>query len=222
MTVPANPPGPAKEGLQTALDYTKYLLTLAGGAIAFVIQPSFFSGNYQVKLWSMMALVSLTICVISGLFVFSGGGVMLSRNNYDLEHLWVKIPGLINVLTFSFGFICVAVAVGIKLVHVTPFRRTPLRVGYRGACGSGARRAKGSFDLLLSFSSARSFHLLRPENEPRRRVIDRVASFVSHRGSPEMALSGGQEMSAFAPLVGGKRTSITRANPRYAGISAIS
>jgi hypothetical protein len=105
-------------GLQAAIDYTKYLLTLAGGAIAFVIQPTFYAaGNYQVKLWSMLALVFLVISVISGLFVFSRGSVMLSKKNYDLGDWYIKIPGLINVFSFSIGFICVSVAVAIKLVH---------------------------------------------------------------------------------------------------------
>ena len=109
---------PEKEGLQSAIDYTKYLLTLAGGAIAFVIQPTFYgAGNYQVKLWSLLALGFLMLSVISGLFVFSGGSVMLSEKNYNLEHPYVKIPGLINVFSFLIGFICVSVAVAIKLVH---------------------------------------------------------------------------------------------------------
>jgi hypothetical protein len=34
-----------KEGLQAAIDFTKFLLTLAGGAIAFIIQPTYFSGK---------------------------------------------------------------------------------------------------------------------------------------------------------------------------------
>jgi hypothetical protein len=118
MTKPAPEPAPEKEGLQAAIDYTKYLLTLAGGAIAFVIQPTFYAaGNYQVKLWSMLALVFLVISVISGLFVFSGGSMMLSRKNYDLEFRYIKIPGLINVISFSIGFICVSIAVAIKLIH---------------------------------------------------------------------------------------------------------
>ena len=46
-----------KEGLQAAIDFTKYLLTLAGGAIAFVIQPTFFSGSLLLKGLSIAALI---------------------------------------------------------------------------------------------------------------------------------------------------------------------
>jgi hypothetical protein len=50
-----------KEGLQTAVDFTKFLLTLAGGAVAFIIQPSFFSGNCLLKTLSLFALAFLSV-----------------------------------------------------------------------------------------------------------------------------------------------------------------
>src|SRR5262249_32576695 len=100
-----------KEGLQTAIDFTKFLLALAGGAIAFVIQPSFFAGSGLLKVLCMGALVFLSICVISGLAVFSGGCVMLAQKNYNLEDAHVKIPGLLNVFSFGIGFLFLAVAV---------------------------------------------------------------------------------------------------------------
>ena len=92
-----------KEGLQTAVDFTQFLLTLAGGAVAFIIQPSFFSGNCLLKTLSLFALVLLTICVISGLMVFSRGCVMLAEKNYALEDRHIKIPGRINVISFGLG-----------------------------------------------------------------------------------------------------------------------
>ena len=42
---------------------------------------------------------------------------MLSKKNYDLEHPPVKVPGMINVVSFLFGFGCIGAAVVIKLVH---------------------------------------------------------------------------------------------------------
>lgn len=106
-----------KEGLQAAIDFTKFLLTLAGGAIAFIIQPTFFSGHPFLKVISVAALVLLTISVVSGLVVFSGGATMLARKNYNLEDKYVKWPGLVNVLSFAIGFVLLAIAVGIRVIQ---------------------------------------------------------------------------------------------------------
>jgi hypothetical protein len=74
-----------KEGLQSAIDFTKFLLTLAGGAIAFVIQPTFFSGNHLLKTLAIGALFFLSACVISGLLVFSAGAVMLAKKKLQFR-----------------------------------------------------------------------------------------------------------------------------------------
>jgi hypothetical protein len=105
-----------KEGLQTAIDFTKFLLTLAGGAIAFVIKPEFFGQSPLLKYISIAALVLLTVCVISGLFVFSGGCMMLARKDYNLERKYVKLPGIINVVSFGLGFLLISFAVGWKFI----------------------------------------------------------------------------------------------------------
>lgn len=110
-------PAPEKEGLQAAIDFTKYLLTLAGGAIAFVIQPTFFAGDRTMKILAIIALILLTVCVGSGLFVYSRGCVMLSNKNYDLEDKHIKWPGLANVISFGGAFLILAIAVAIKVIY---------------------------------------------------------------------------------------------------------
>jgi hypothetical protein len=106
-----------KEGLQAAIDFTKVLLTLAGGAIAFIIQPTYFAGSHCLKTLSILALVSLTVCVVSGLIVFSGGSVMLANKDYDIERNYIKIPGMVNVISFGLGFVLLAIAVAIKVIN---------------------------------------------------------------------------------------------------------
>jgi hypothetical protein len=106
-----------KEGLQAAIDFTKYLLTLSGGAIAFIIQPSFYQVDILIKLFAFLATVTLGSCVISGLFVFSRGSVMLAEGTYSLEDRYIKIPGQINIFSFAAGFICAAICVLLKAVH---------------------------------------------------------------------------------------------------------
>jgi hypothetical protein len=105
-----------KDGLQTAIDFSKLLMALAGGGIALIIQPNFFAGGGWIKLLSIGALIFLSICVLSGLVVFSGGCVMLADKNYDLEDRHIKIPGLLNVFSFGLGFLFLAAAVVIKLI----------------------------------------------------------------------------------------------------------
>jgi hypothetical protein len=106
-----------KEGLQTAIDFTKFLLTLAGGAIAFIIQPTYFSGSHLLKTLSILALFLLTVCVVSGLLVFSGGSVMLANKDYDIESKYIKIPGMVNVISFGLGFVLLAIGVAIKVIN---------------------------------------------------------------------------------------------------------
>jgi apyrase len=120
--MPEPPPMTEKEGLQAAIDFTKYLLTLSGGAIAFIIQPNsnFFSGDELVKHLSLSSLCLLVICVLSGLVVFSAGAVMLARKNYNLEFRHIKWAGQVNVFSFAIGFVLLAIVVGIKLTTLPP------------------------------------------------------------------------------------------------------
>jgi hypothetical protein len=78
-----------KEGLQTAIDFTKLLMALAGGGIALVVQPSFFAGSCWIKILSFGALIFLSICVITGLVMFSGGAVMLGHADYT-ERIFLR------------------------------------------------------------------------------------------------------------------------------------
>src|SRR5271166_3102239 len=77
-----------KEGIQSAIDFVKYILALSGGAIAFAIQPSFYAENLQVKVLASFGVFMLTVSIIAGIFCF-------------------RIPGLIMLgfFTFSFAFI---------------------------------------------------------------------------------------------------------------------
>lgn len=106
-----------KEGLKGAIEFTKILLALSGGAIAFILQPS-GAGAKPTLLESGFALFSLAalgVCVISGLIVISGACVALSRREYDLENKYVMIPGKVNILSFAVGFILLAIYVAVKI-----------------------------------------------------------------------------------------------------------
>ena len=107
---------PQKEGLQTAIDFTKYLLTLAGGAIAFGIQPTFFGGSAWLKAMALASLVSLVVSIVAGLMVYSRGCILLSEGKYKLEDDRIRFWGLMNLTTFVFSFFLLAVSVAVKII----------------------------------------------------------------------------------------------------------
>ncbi len=109
-----------KEGLQTAIDFTKLLMGLAGGGIALVIQPTFYGNDNFLKILSLGALLFLSISVISGLVVVSAAAPMLAKKDYNLERRYILRPGLCNVFSFAFGFLFLAAVVVIKVL--TDFR----------------------------------------------------------------------------------------------------
>lgn len=104
-----------KEGVQAAIDFVKYLLTLAGGAMALLIQPTFYGTSLTIKLISSLAFICLTVCILSGLFVHARGCVMLQKKQYDLEDWHLKVPGMTNQLSFFIGFVLVGVAMAVKV-----------------------------------------------------------------------------------------------------------
>jgi hypothetical protein len=106
-----------KEGLQTAIDFTKYLLTLAGGAIAFGIQPSFFASSSWLKGMALISLILLSVSMVAGMMVFSRGCVLLSEGKYRLEDSRIRFWGLINLTTFVFSFLLLAISVGVKIIE---------------------------------------------------------------------------------------------------------
>jgi len=104
-----------KEGIQSAIDFIKYILALAGGAIAFVIQPSFYETKLLLKVLSSVGVVLLAASIISGIVAHSAGSVMLSRGNYDTNFSWFRFPGLIMLFAFGGGFGFVICAVAVKM-----------------------------------------------------------------------------------------------------------
>jgi hypothetical protein len=105
-----------KEGLQSAVDFTKLLMALAGGGIALVIQPTFYGDNQFLQILSLGALLFQSICVGSGLIVVSGATIMLAKKDYNLERRWILKPGLCNLFSFVLGFVLLAAIVTIKMV----------------------------------------------------------------------------------------------------------
>ncbi|MBZ9603100.1 hypothetical protein [Phyllobacterium chamaecytisi] len=113
---------PDKEGLVTAIEFTKFVLTLDGALIAFLTGTSFLAqidpGWERTAL--IVALILLGSSLAAGVLVYMRGATMLSDQNYDLADRGLKIPGMINVIGFASGAVAVAVLAIVALVFQPP------------------------------------------------------------------------------------------------------
>jgi hypothetical protein len=111
-----------KEGLKGAIDYTKTLLGLSAGAIAYLVPPLAANERpaFLTTVLALLSLIALVTCVLSGLFVISGASVLLSHRQYDLENKYVMIPGRINTFSFGAGFVLLSLYVAVRLFSPMP------------------------------------------------------------------------------------------------------
>jgi hypothetical protein len=42
---------------------------------------------------------------------------MLAKRDYNIESKYIKIPGMVNVISFGLGFVLLAIAVAIKVIN---------------------------------------------------------------------------------------------------------
>jgi hypothetical protein len=104
-----------KEGIQSAIDFIKYILTLAGGGLAFSIQHSFYAAGPAIRVLAAFGTVLLTISIIAGILAHSSGSVKLSRAEYDQNDPYFRVPGLIMIFSFGIGFVLIIAGVAIKI-----------------------------------------------------------------------------------------------------------
>lgn len=104
----------AKAGLESALDFTKFVIALDGALIAFITGATFLEkvdSGWQ-KIGVIIVLLILTTSLIGGIFVHMRTATMLGSGNYDLNDRHLAIPGMINVVGFALG------AAGIGLLAI--------------------------------------------------------------------------------------------------------
>jgi len=103
----AVPPNTAKEGLQAAMDVTKYTLAVAGAAIAFLLNAESLKRiSTPCPRWAVtLALASFGASAIGGLLVLLQGASELSSGTYNLRNPLMRVPGMINVLALGAGFV---------------------------------------------------------------------------------------------------------------------
>jgi hypothetical protein len=103
-----------KEGIQGAIAFTKFVITLDSGLIAFMTGASFLgklSGSIEIAA-AIFVLLLLTVSLCAGVAVYMAAITMIDTAVYDLASPYIRIPGQINILCFAGG----AVGVGIMAV----------------------------------------------------------------------------------------------------------
>jgi Co/Zn/Cd efflux system component len=109
---------PTKEGLESALDFTKFVITLDGALIAFVTGATFLTDitSGWEKAAALGALAALLISIAAGILVSMEIASKLSNGSYDLGDKHVKIPGMVNVISFALGAAAVSGLAAFELI----------------------------------------------------------------------------------------------------------
>lgn len=115
-------PAPKKEGLTTALEFTKFVITLDTALIAFVTGATFLEhiGTLPAKIAVIIILLVLAISIVAGILVYMRISTMLSEGKYDLGDSHLRTPGAWNVLCFGAGSGGVAILAVLQIVLVRP------------------------------------------------------------------------------------------------------
>lgn len=104
----------SKDGLQNALEFTKFIVTLDSALIAFVTGATFLAhvGSAWEKAAAILTLLALAASLCSGIAVYMRAATMFGAEQYDLSDRYIAIPGIANVVCFALGAIgvgCLAV-----------------------------------------------------------------------------------------------------------------
>lgn len=135
---------PKKDGLNSALDFTKFVITLDGALIAFVTGATFLQDiqNWWEILATILALAALLTSIVAGILVSMAVATMLSDGNYDLAHKPLSIPGMFNVIGFGLGSAAIAALATFELLIESPVV-SPARQTFEIGCKVGDSMARG-------------------------------------------------------------------------------
>ncbi|WFU61266.1 hypothetical protein [Bradyrhizobium brasilense] len=103
-----------KEGVQGAIEFTKFVIALDSGLIAFMTGATFLGKLHStieiVAAIIVLALLAASLC--AGVLVYMAAITMIDDADYNLASSHIRIPGQINVVCFAVG----AAGVGVLAV----------------------------------------------------------------------------------------------------------
>jgi hypothetical protein len=113
-----NPKMPTEKGLESSVEFTKHLMTLAVAGIAFLATLDVHTFSFAQRLLLAGATLLLGISLAAGLMVWARAAVMLSHRKYSLEDVYLRTPGLINLFAFGLGVAALGAFLVIKLFSI--------------------------------------------------------------------------------------------------------
>lgn len=111
-----------KAGLDGALEFTKFVITLDSALIAFLTGATFLQNiaNYWERALVILILAMLALSLGAGIFVYMRAATMLGDGRYELGDPHLRIPGAINVIFFALGAIGLSGLAAFELVLSAP------------------------------------------------------------------------------------------------------
>jgi uncharacterized protein YacL len=98
---------PGKDGLDAALDFTKYALAIAGAAIGFLLGSDILKdiGDNQQRWILTASLICFGSSAVGAILVLMQGASNLANSTYSLKDNAIRIPGLVNIFGLVGGFV---------------------------------------------------------------------------------------------------------------------
>lgn len=104
------------KGLESAIEFTKHVMTLSGAGIAFIAALDLSGLSEYQKISFTISLVCLAFSLAAGLLVWSRATVMSSNRRYSLNDPYLRYPGIANLIAFGLGVVALGTFVFIKLL----------------------------------------------------------------------------------------------------------
>lgn len=145
-----------KEGLESALDFTKFVIAMDGALIAFVTGAAFLQDitSPLERGAALVALVALAVSIAAGILVAMETATKLSKGQYGLADKWIKIPGAVNVIAFAIGAVAVASLAAFELFLESPSPASRTQ-SFEGRCTDSAGTSQRSIECSGTIDSAR-------------------------------------------------------------------
>jgi hypothetical protein len=122
------PDDPGKSGLLAGAEVIKYLTALGTGAIVFssgLLSDKVFLPT-GAKWFMFGAWCLLALSVLAGLIAGMRIPIQLAEENYNVEDVYLKYPGMIQQIAFFFGVLSLGIALTLILIgHGTKLDTQP-------------------------------------------------------------------------------------------------
>ena len=120
---------PMKEGTQSAMDFTKYTLGVAGAAIAFLLGSDVIrhADGLFWKAIMTIAVLGFGVSAIGGVLVLMEGTTNIANDQFDLRSPYIRMPGIVNFVGLAIGFLFSTIFV-VGMIWLAGDHSTPVQI----------------------------------------------------------------------------------------------